>query len=122
MKATLMKFPYTVNTGDECKGPRLRTFEGHAILFEDGERKVLFVTDLGGRPSDFFEIIGTNPDGTPKFEGASLWDHCLSDQGPMESVEELLFTEEEIKTALAVPEARKVRQQLLQRCAEYVKN
>ncbi|MBI2055078.1 MAG: hypothetical protein HYT39_03205 [Candidatus Sungbacteria bacterium] len=114
MKATLIEFPYSVDTGDECKGPRRHTVKCGAILFEDGEHKVLFLQGTYDRQGAFFHVTEME-DGRPKLEG-HLWDYRAPD-GPVTSIRELPFTEDQIRAALAMPE----KQELLQNIARSIK-
>ena len=124
MKATLVKFPYVVNTGDECKGPRPQTREGRAILFEGERRQVLFAANYYGKGGEFFPITGTAEDGRPELDGSvldgSVWDYTVP-EGPMTVVEELPFTPYEVRAVLAMPEQQKAYREIVARCSDHVK-
>ena len=119
MKATLVKFPYVVNTGDECKGYRPRTMEGHAILFEGEGRQVLFAENYYSKGGEFFPVTGAAADGRPELDG-SVWDYTVP-EGPMTMVEELPFTSYEVRAVLAIPEQQKMYREIVARCSDHVK-
>ena len=119
MKATLVEYPYIVDTGDECKGYRPKTLTCRALLCEDNERRVLFLANHYGGNGEFFEITGTRENGNLILEGSAS-DYRVPD-GPLKPVEEILYSNSEIRSALMIPDLRRFIQEMRKQCDRNIK-
>ena len=115
MKATLVEFAHEVDTGDECKGRRPRTLRVSTILFEGGEKKVLFVKSQPGKPGRFFEVIDLEENGSLRLGGNTV-DYRVPEDGPVSRVRELSFTEDDVRAALAMPAQQTLLEEMRGRC------
>ena len=119
MKTTLVEYPYIVDTGDECKGYRPKTLTCRALLFEDGEQQVLFLPDRYEGIGEFFRVLGTKEDGSPRLEGPAP-DHRRPD-GPLTPIQETFYSNGDIRAALLIPDLRKFIREMRKQCDRNVK-